>query len=77
MRTVRMRSSRGPFIRGQRVAVVEERGKDLYLKGMHLSDPIWAGSVVVSGPFSEDQVEEYVPEPPEPTIAEKMKEIWP
>lgn len=77
MRTVRMARTAGPFARGQKVEVFQERGEDLYLRGLNLNDVMQCRETVVSGPFRESDVEEYVPEPVGKTVQEKLKEVWP
>lgn len=76
MRTVRLLVGRGEFISGQILTVFSQCGKRLYLRGKNLTGVNWKEEVV-NGPFYEEEVEEYIPPPPEKSLPEKVKEIWP
>jgi hypothetical protein len=72
VRLVRIRHSTPNFVKGQRLEVLREDGGKVWLKGMDIQNADWR-RVVVSGPHSEEDVEEYVPDPPAPTVEEKLK----
>ena len=76
-RMVRMLVGKGPFIRMERGCVIREDSDGLWIKAKNLRDPLRWSEDVVHGPYREDEVTEYVPEPPEPTLKESIRNIWP
>lgn len=76
-RMVRMLVGKGPFIRMQRGTVIREDSDGLWIRGCNLCSPMNWAEQVVYGPYREDEVTEYVPEPPELGLTEKIRAIWP
>lgn len=77
MRTVRLLVPHGPFMAGQRAAVLGSDDRGLILRGKNLmSVKDWNSDVVIHG-VQENEVVDYVPDPPVKTLAEKIRTIWP